>query len=82
MENEEGMLRLIAKLKERDNKSYKFFESILTDLKDKNKSAEAMHKLLSCYPITQYAGFTYEEDNLLAEIIDANHPRSGNRTEQ
>ena len=83
MENEDGMLRLIAKLKQRNNKSYKFFEGLLTDLKDESKSVEAMDKLLSCYPITQYGGFTYEEDKILGEIIDSNLPgRTGNKSHQ
>jgi hypothetical protein len=74
MKKEEEMLQLINKLKERHNQSYKFFEGLLNELHDESKSTEAMPKLLSCYPITQYAGFTYEEENLLSQIIEANQP--------
>ena len=82
MKKEEEMLRLIKKLKDRNNHSYKFFEGLLNELHDESKSIEAMPKLLSSYPITQYAEFTYEEENLLSQIIEANHPSIRGNTEE
>jgi hypothetical protein len=72
MQNEEKMRELIAKLKERKNNSYKFFEELLVQFMDAKESEAAREKLVSSMAISQYAGFTYEEERLLGEIIEAN----------
>lgn len=78
MKLETKIADLTRKLRERNNNAYKFFESILADLENENKSKEAIERLASCYSITQYADLTYEEEQMLGEIIDnlGNHPNS------
>lgn len=75
MKKEEEMIRLIKLLKDRNNPSYKFFEELLAELKDECRRSEGLAKLLPCYAITQYAGFTSAEEKLLSEIIIANSPK-------
>lgn len=67
------MLELIRLLKKRNRESYKFFEGLLTQFTQAEQVEEARQKLRSCYAITQYGGFTAEEEKLLSEIIEANH---------
>jgi hypothetical protein len=72
MKNEKKLIELITKLKDRNNEAYKFFEGLLIELKDKEQRKIAIKKLSSCFAITQYADFTFEEEKLLSEIIDEN----------
>lgn len=70
MKNEEKLTELINRLKSRDNKSYEFFQDLLLELRDERTEFAAKQKLSACFHITQYANFTFEEENLLSEIID------------
>lgn len=70
MKNEQKICELIKKLKERNNKAYIFFEILLEELKDENRSPQAIKKLNSSFAITQYGDFTNEEERLLSEIIE------------
>ena len=60
---------LVFILKKRDNKSFVFFEKILEELETKN-AKQALEKLKTCYSITQYSNFHYNEEQLLEEIIE------------
>jgi len=62
--------QLINKLKNRNNKSYQFFEAIACDLQDDTTRQEGLNKLTGCFSITQYADFNFEEEQLLSEILD------------
>jgi len=66
----EKLQMLIDKLKIRDNKAYEFFERIALDLTSERSKNEGLIKLKGCFAITQYADFTFEEEELLSEIID------------
>jgi hypothetical protein len=61
--------QLISSLKNGNNKSYQFFEDIVRDLQDDKTKQEGLNKLASCFSITQYANFSFEEEQLLSEII-------------
>ncbi len=66
------MIELTTRLKDRGNRAYKFFEQVLTELREEHTYAAAMEKLLTCFAITQYADFTPDEERLLSEVINAN----------
>ena len=63
--------QLIHRLKNRDNKAYKYFETIDRELKDDSTRQEGLNKLASCFSITQYADFNFEEEQLLSEILNS-----------
>jgi len=62
--------QLINKLKNRNNNAFQFFENIAHDLKDDTMRQEGLNKLASCFSITQYADFSFEEEQLLSEILN------------
>lgn len=70
MKNKEKILKLIEKLKKRNNKSYEFFEDLAVRMDDDSTAADAERRLSTCYSITQYANFTNDEEELLSEIIE------------
>lgn len=72
MKNEYKMVQLIEKLKKRNNNAHIFFQNLLSELRDPHQSREALKKLLASFAITQYGNFTFEEEELLGEIIDEN----------
>lgn len=69
MKSEKKIRLLIEKLKKRNNKSYEFFEGLLSLLKDKGTAGDAEQQLSTCFAITQYGNFTDDEERLLSEII-------------
>lgn len=70
MKNKEKLLKLIEKLKKRNNMSYEFFEDLATLMDDNRTARDAEHRLSTCFSITQYANFTSDEEQLLSEIIE------------
>lgn len=52
--------QLIALLRNRDNKAYLFFETILLELDSREN--EAIEKILSSGAMTQYSNFTFNEE--------------------
>jgi len=61
--------QLIDKLKRRNNKAYQFFENIDRELRDDTTKQDGLNKLASCFSVTQYAEFNFEEEQLLSEIL-------------
>lgn len=72
MKNKEKMLKLIQRLKARNNGAYEFFEALVMEFESGTDTKDSMQKLLSCFAITQHANFTPEEEKLLSEVIEAN----------
>lgn len=63
------ILSLVYILRERDQKSFVFFENILKELRNGNVN-KALDALLPCYVIVQYANFNSMEEKILSEILD------------
>ncbi len=63
------ILSLVYILRERDQKSFVFFENILKELRNGNVN-KALDTLLPCYVIVQYANFNSMEEKILSEILD------------
>jgi len=71
MENElrEKILVLKTLLERRNNKSFAFFEKLLTDL-DHGQINEVVKSILKSYSIVQYAELYNNEETLLGDIWD------------
>jgi hypothetical protein len=61
--------RLIDILKRRNNKAYEFFETVKDELGADLTKERGLKKLATSFSITQYADLTFEEEQLLSEIL-------------
>ena len=75
MNSTKNLSKLLDKLVSDLNLSNKsktaiFFNSLSVDLKEKTNISEVLDKILNSFSISQYANFTYKQDEIFDEIFD------------